>query len=157
MKKPAMAPKSSQPQQTVPEQGLPEKAVVKVEPGSDGKYPPIPRNEAVAMNKRLSKMRKAGRTDLAEAYENPTRQTCFFYTQYRARPRVAKRKVTSTSLKWSQAGGPRSKLLRPKGLYQVVGKCIHCWPARKAPRGQQPCSSWSQTILFHKSEKHYVG
>ena len=70
MKRPAMAPKSSDSQPSVPGNGLPDKAVsVKIEPGADGKYPAIPRNEAVAMNKRLSKMRKAGRTDLPEAYE----------------------------------------------------------------------------------------
>ena len=64
-----MAPKSSDSQPVVPGKGLPDKAVVKVEPGAGGKYPAIPRNEAVAMNKKLAKMRKAGRTDLAEAYE----------------------------------------------------------------------------------------
>lgn len=72
MKRPAMAPKMSKPETTsapVADQALPEKAVVKVEPGADGKYPPIPRSDAVSMHKKLQRMRKAGRTDLAEAYE----------------------------------------------------------------------------------------
>ena len=100
MKRPAMAPKSSDSQPSVPGNGLPDKAVsVKIEPGADGKYPAIPRNEAVAMNKRLSKMRKAGRTDLPEAYEKCHTQQekrVFFYTQYQLDPEVAKRKVTKT-------------------------------------------------------------
>lgn len=79
---------------------LPEKAaVVKVEPGADGKYPPIPKPEAVAMSKRLGRMRKAGRTDLADAYERCHTQQekrVFYYTQYQLDPEVSRRTVTKT-------------------------------------------------------------
>ena len=121
MKRPAMAPKSSDSQPSVPGNGLPDKAVP---------YPAIPRNEAVAMNKRLSKMRKAGRTDLPEAYKKCHTQQekrVFFIPSTSSTQRWPKEKsprlrktVRSTSLKWSQAGGPRSKLLRPKAFYQLV-------------------------------------
>lgn len=102
MKRPAMAPKMSKPETTsapVADQALPEKAVVKVEPGADGKYPPIPRSDAVSMHKKLQRMRKAGRTDLAEAYEKCHTQQekrVFFYTQYQLDPEVSTKKVTKT-------------------------------------------------------------